>query len=207
MRGVVAHRSPVDPCAGDGEGRVEHEAGLDRGTRLFEPAKPGKGRGQVEMRLGIIPVGFDRPAAPQDGLLAIPQVVFRDANFGQPRIGRHIARAQAKRLVDVSLGFLGATGKDLAKADEGMSVGKIAVQRQRMLAFGDPLDGPLRQNLDVAEKRMAACVVRERRQCSGQLRFGGCESRRWDRRRRSFRPRRCQPPPTQRARRHCRDRR
>ena len=98
-------------------------------------------------------------------------------SLSQPRIGRHIARAQAKRLVDVSLGFLGATGKDLAKSDEGMRVGEIAIQRQRMLAFGDALDGALRQDLDVAEKRMAAGVVRERRQSSGQLRFGGREGR------------------------------
>ncbi len=91
------------------------------------------------MSLGIIPIGFDRSPTPQDGLLAIAQVVFRDANLSEPGIGRHIARAQAKRLVDVSLGFLGATGKDLAKSDEGMGVGKIAIQRQRVLAFGDAL--------------------------------------------------------------------
>src|SRR4029077_5195881 len=47
-------------------------------------------------------------------------------------------------------------GKDLAKANEGMRIGKIVIQRQRMLALGDPLDGALRQDLYVAEKRMAA---------------------------------------------------
>ena len=78
----------------------------------------------------------------------------------------------------MSLGFLGATGKDLAKSDEGMRVGKIAIQRQRVLAIGDSLDGAFRQDLDVAEKRMAEGVVRERRQSSGQLRLSGRESRR-----------------------------
>ena len=129
--------------------------------RLIEPAKPRKGGGQVEMSLGIVAIGFDRPAAPQDSLLAIAQVIFRDANLGQPSIGRHIARAQSKRLVNVSFSLFGATGEDLAKADEGVRVSKIVVQRQRVLAFGDPLDGALRQDLNVAEKCMAAGVVRE----------------------------------------------
>jgi len=44
-----------------------------------------------------------------------------------------------------------------------------------MLAFGDPLDGALGQDLDVAKKRMAAGVVRERGQSLGQLRFGAPE--------------------------------
>src|SRR4029077_20644795 len=119
------------------------------------------------MGLGIIAIGLDRSPTPQDGLLTIAQVVFCDANLCEPRISRHIARAQPKRLVNVSLGFLGAAGKDLAKANEGMRIGKIVIQRQRMLALGDPLDGALRQDLYIAEKRMAAGVVRERRQRSG----------------------------------------
>ena len=130
------------------------------------------------MGLGIIPIGFDRSPTPQDGLLAIAQVIFRDADLGQPHVGRRIARAQAERLVNVSLGFLGATGKDLAKSDEGMSVGEIAIQRQRVLAFGDALERALRQDLNIPEKRMAAGVVRERRQSFRQLRFGGGEGRR-----------------------------
>ena len=79
MRRVVAHRGPVDPGAGDGEGRVEREAGLDRGTRFIKPAKPREGGGQMEMSLGIISIGLDRAPTPQDGLLAIAQVIFRDA--------------------------------------------------------------------------------------------------------------------------------
>ncbi len=50
----------------------------------------------------------------------------------------------------MSLGFLGATGENLAKSDKGMGVGEIAIQRQRMFTFGDALDGALRQDLNVA---------------------------------------------------------
>src|ERR1700677_1957811 len=105
------------------EGRVQRETGVGRGTRLVKPAQPRESGGQVEMSLGIIPIGFDRAPTPQDGLLALGQVIFCDPSFRKPHIGRHIARAQAKRVVDVSLGFLGAAGKNLAKSDEGMRVG------------------------------------------------------------------------------------
>src|ERR1700722_2245243 len=110
------------------------------------------------MSLGIISVGFDRSATPQDGLFAIAQVIFRDPRLGQPNIGRRIAWAQAQSLVNMSLGFRGATGKDLAESDEGMSFRKIAIQRECVLAFGYALDGALGQNLDVTQKRMAASM-------------------------------------------------
>jgi len=84
MGRVVAHRGPVDPRAGHRERRIERKAGIDRGTRLIETAKPRKRGRQVVMSLGIVPVGFDRPAAPQDRLFAIAQVIFRD-----PRLGQH----------------------------------------------------------------------------------------------------------------------
>ena len=40
---VVALRRPEGAGAGDGEGRVQREAGLDRGTRLIESAKMCEG--------------------------------------------------------------------------------------------------------------------------------------------------------------------
>src|ERR1700721_4765109 len=64
MHRVVAHSGPVYPGAGDAEGRVEHDPGLDRGTRLIKPAQPREGGGQVERSLGIMPIGFDRPPTP-----------------------------------------------------------------------------------------------------------------------------------------------
>ena len=39
----------------------------------------------------------------------------------------------------MSLGFFGATDKNLAKSDRGMGGGEISIQRQRMFTFGDAL--------------------------------------------------------------------
>ena len=46
----------------------------------------------------------------------------------EPPIGVVIARREAKRLVDVGLGLLAATEKELGETDEGMSVGQIVIQ-------------------------------------------------------------------------------
>jgi hypothetical protein len=42
---IVAHRGPEGAGTGDGEGRVEREAGLDGGTRLVQSAKLREGGG------------------------------------------------------------------------------------------------------------------------------------------------------------------
>jgi hypothetical protein len=94
-------------------------------------------------------------------LLAITQVIFRNAGFSQPHVSRWVARAQAERLANVSLGFLGATGKYLAESDVGMSVGEISIQRQRMLTFSDALKRALRQDLNIPQKGAAVRVIRE----------------------------------------------
>ena len=79
IRRVVARRRPDGAGAGDGEGRVEREAGLDGGTRLVQPTKLGKSGGQLEMRIRIVSVGLDRPSTPRDGLLPTAEVVLRKA--------------------------------------------------------------------------------------------------------------------------------
>ena len=48
IRRVVAHRRPDGAGAGDGEGRVEREAGLDCGMRLVQSTKLREGGGQHE---------------------------------------------------------------------------------------------------------------------------------------------------------------
>jgi hypothetical protein len=88
-------------------------------------------------------------------------VIFSDARLSEPDVGRRIARTQAQRLADVSLGLFGATGKDLAKSDERMGVSEISIQRQRMFTLGNAFEGALRQDLDIPQERMAARMVWE----------------------------------------------
>ena len=142
---VVAHRGPVDPGARNGEGRVEREAGLDGRIGLVKSAEPRESNGQAKMGFGIVSIGLDRSPTPQHGLLAIAEVIFRNSGLSEPRVSRRIAWAQAQRLANVSLGFLGATGKNLGQPDKGVGVGEISIQRQRMLTLGDALLGALRQ--------------------------------------------------------------
>ena len=48
VRRVVAHRRLGGAGAGDGEGRVEREAGLDRETRFVKSTKLRESKGQVK---------------------------------------------------------------------------------------------------------------------------------------------------------------
>jgi len=48
MRWVVADRRPGGAGAGDGEGRIEREAGFDSGTRLVQSPKLREGGTQNE---------------------------------------------------------------------------------------------------------------------------------------------------------------
>ena len=77
----------------------------------------------------------------------------------------------------MSLGFFGATDENLAKSDNGMGVGEISIQRQRMFTFGDALRGALGEYIDKSQQHMATRMVRDRRQGFGQLRFGRREGR------------------------------
>src|SRR4029077_11293041 len=129
--------------AGDGEGGVERETGLDGGTRLGRSTKLRQGGGQRKIRLRKISVGLDRPPKPSDGLLVTAESVLRHARGKYPRVGPRIARTEAQGLGNVSLAFFGATDKNLTQSDSAMGVGEIAIQRQRMFTFGDALCGAL----------------------------------------------------------------
>src|ERR1700677_1470665 len=100
------------------------------------------------MRLGNISVGFDRPSKPRDRFLPNAEVALRCARDGHPHVSHRIARTEAQGLGNVSLGFFGATEKNLTKSDVGMREGKISIQRQRMFAPGDALCRALGENLD-----------------------------------------------------------
>ena len=74
IRRVVAHRRPGGAGAGDGEGRVERETGLDCGMRLVKSTKLREGGGQHKIWMRIISVGLDRPSKPRDRLLPTAEV-------------------------------------------------------------------------------------------------------------------------------------
>ena len=69
----------------------------------------------------------------------LPRWFFARPTISHPGVSRRIARTEAQGLGNVSLGFFGATDKNLAKSDKGMGAGKISIQRQRMFTFGDAL--------------------------------------------------------------------
>jgi hypothetical protein len=89
-----------------------------------------------------------------------------------------IARTEAQGLGNVSLCFFGAAYKNLSQPNSKMGVGEISIQLQRVLTFGDALCGALGQYVDKSQQPMAARMVRDRRQGSGQLSLGRRERRR-----------------------------
>ena len=147
-------------------------------SRLVQSAKLREGGGQHKMWMRIISVGLDRPPKPRDRLLPTAEVELRHARVDHPDVSQRIARTEAQGLGNVSLGFFGATDKNLTTSDNGMGVGEISIQRQRMFAFGDALCGALGQDVDNSQEQMGARMVRDRRQGFGQLRFGRGEGRR-----------------------------
>ena len=125
----------------------------------------------------IISVGLDRPPKPRDRLLVAAEVEFSHAGGSHPNVSHRIARTEAQGLSNVSLCFFGATDEDLTQSDNGMGVGEISIQRQRMFTFGDALCSALGEYVDNSQVQMCARMVRDRRQGFGQLRFGRREGR------------------------------
>ena len=126
---------------------------------------------------GIISVGLDRPPKPRDRLLPRPRWFFAMPALSHPDVSHRIARTEAEGLGNVSLCFFGATDKNLTQSDNGMGVGEISIQRQRMFTFGDALCGALGRYVDISQAPYGRAHGRDRRQGFGQLRFGRSEGR------------------------------
>ena len=73
---------------------------------------------------------------------------LRAARDAHPDVSQSVARTEPLGLNNVSLCFLGVTGKYLAVSDNGMGIGESAIQRQRMLAFGDAVCTALGEYVD-----------------------------------------------------------
>ncbi len=79
--------------------------------------------------------------------------------MSHPDINQRIARAEAQRLGNVSLGFFGATDKNLTKSDNAVGRGKISIELQRMFAFGDAPRRALRKCFNQSQPHMPMRMV------------------------------------------------
>jgi hypothetical protein len=106
IRRVVAPRRPGGAGAGDREGRVERETGLDCRMRLIESIKLSEGGRQMKNCYRIISVGLGRPPILRDRLLPTAEVELRQTRHIHPEVSQRIAGTEAKRLSNLSLCFL-----------------------------------------------------------------------------------------------------
>ena len=109
---------------------------------------------------------------PRDRLLVTAEMELREACEIHPKVSRHIARAEAEGLADVSLGLFGATDENLTVSDKRMGVSEVSIEFRRMFAFGDARPSTLGVNVDDSQCQMSARIVRHRGQGRGQFRFG-----------------------------------
>ena len=92
------------------------------------------------MQDGMISVGFDAPAQPGNRFRVGAERQLGETDKHRPPVGVVIARREAKRLVDMGLGFLAATESKLGETDERVSVCQIAIQCQCAFALSNALD-------------------------------------------------------------------
>ena len=130
-------------------------------------------RGQREMRKGEIAVGLDRAAEPHDRLVVFAEMQFRRADAADPVMRVDVARAQPQRLADMAFGFLRASQRGFDGSDHHVRVAEIAVERQRVLEFGERLIIALGQAIGSAAGEMRQGVVGRLRQCPDRRSFRG----------------------------------
>ena len=169
------------------EARVEREAGLGFGLRLFQLAEIRQRRGEEEMRQRDCTIVLDGATKQCDRLLVGAKSHLRGACEMQPEPGKTVARREAQSLFFMRLGFFGATDKHLGQTDVSMSCRQIRVQRQRPLEFGDALLRTVGLVQDAAHDLVGQRIVRPLREHLGYCRFtprrGARPGRRTDRRR------------------------
>ena len=129
----------------------------------------------MKIRQRIISVGLNRPPKPGHRVLPTAEVVLRHARDEQPEISHRIARTEAHGLGNVIFRLLGAADENLTQADDGMGLGKISIQRQRVFTFSDPLCCALREYFNKSQVHVCARMVRHQGQGFSQLGFGRSE--------------------------------
>ena len=95
----------VSAIAADTETRIERKARLRCSPCLIQLPDVRQDSRQIEMRSGVISVGFKAPAQPNNrfGVGAVPK--FGDTDIQSPDIDGVIAGREAERLLDMGFGF------------------------------------------------------------------------------------------------------
>jgi hypothetical protein len=78
---------------------------LGRSPRLVRPTNTHEGCGEPEMRKRIVSVDLNRATEQRDRLLGAGEEELRESRERHPQVGVRIARAKAKCLLDMSLGY------------------------------------------------------------------------------------------------------
>src|SRR6266478_1322908 len=91
------------------ESWIERKPCLCRSTRFLQRAEQRKCGGQLEMRDGIIPVGFEAPAQPCHCFNVGAKNQLGYASVEHPPKGIRIAGREPKSFLDMTLGFRAST--------------------------------------------------------------------------------------------------
>ena len=134
-----------------GEAWIERKPRIHVSPRFVQPSEPRECGREIEMRDGNIPVCVEAPVHPEDCFGIGTKLRLGKAHIKHPPVCKGIARRKAECLVDVSFSLCASTKEILGKADISMSAGQIAIQRQRLLAFGDAPRCAVRKYLREAE--------------------------------------------------------
>src|SRR4029077_9768358 len=151
--GVRAEARDIEP-------RIECRPRLHYSPRLSELTEVRQDSRQIEMRSGVISVGFKAPAQPNDrfGVGALPK--FGDTDIQSPDIDGVITGREMERPLYVGFGLPGSTEPKLPKSDVRVPVGPFPIQCQRPLVFGDALSRAVRKSLHKAQDEMSSWMVR-----------------------------------------------
>ena len=124
------------------------------------------------MREREISVGFDRVAQQSNGLFVLAEKELHGPCKTPPEIGGRIARAQPKRILDVTCSLFATANKILSQSDIRVGGGEIPVERERTLKFGNALRSAIREYLDDSQTQVRPCVLGRDRQSLIYLRAG-----------------------------------
>ena len=99
----------------------------------------------------MIPIGFNGSEKPIRRLLLLAEEKFGHPGINTPHVDLRIARTEAQRLLDMSLGILGLAKEKLAIAYVRMCGRQISIQLQRALTGPDALRRSPSLHLDRAQ--------------------------------------------------------